>query len=161
MTENCDMQAVARVAPRVELSLVRLVSLTVAWHAEPRGSLVPTLRHNFRPLESERGRVGVLCEYHLAAHSEGQRVADIEVQYLLGYEVRDSAPIATSDLKHFAHANGAFHSWPFVRELLHEMTGRVGLRPFVLPVLVGVPAKTTSLPRVKARPQKKVETTKG
>ena len=53
------------------------------------------------------------------------------------------------DLSQFAQANGAYHSWPFVRETIYGLTSRMGFPPYTLPVLSFVADKSKA-PEVTA-----------
>ena len=136
------MKAVARVASRVQIADIRLIGMNLKLIAE---SHEPQLTVNI-----ERKCVGVLpnpkridvsCSYRFKGNDSQNEVVNIEMTYLLVYAVQDDEPVSDEYVKHFAFANGAYNSWPFARELFNSMTSRMGLSPFVLPVLTFAPPR--------------------
>jgi len=138
---DLDMTAVARVAKRVRLLEIRLVDLVMRRTADLEGgsSLSGDVKRNCKPLKWDAGVVEVSCNFHFGATEADSQVAYIDATYLLRYGVEGEEPIADIDAKHFAFANGAYNSWPFARELFHSFSSRMGLPPFVLPVLTFTP----------------------
>ena len=55
--------------------------------------------------------------------------------YRVLYGLKGDDPPDDNDLRHFADANGRYHTWPFVRETVVSLTGKMGYRPYVLPAL--------------------------
>lgn len=103
------------------------------------------------------GLVEVSCGFHFGATDADSHVAFIDATYLLRYRVAGEDPVSEADAKHFAYANGAYNAWPFARELFHSFSSRMGLPPFVLPVLIFTPPKpatpTVPAPQVLAAPE--------
>ena len=77
----------------------------------------------------------VVCDYVFVAQSNDAKVIQSEIKYLLLYEIGGTEPPNQNDLVEFARANGALHSWPFVREFLYGLTSRMGFPPYTLPVM--------------------------
>jgi preprotein translocase subunit SecB len=147
-----DMTAVARVASRVQLKGIRLKDLAVKSEGESvTNQLSADIERECVASKCEADKIEVTCRYRFQAKDAEQSIAVIAATYGLDYAVEGPDPIAPADAEHFAFANGAYNSWPFARELFHSMTGRLGLTPYVLPVLTFSPPR----PRLPATAAKK------
>ena len=144
-----DMAAVARVSRRVQLSEVRLVKFEVEQFSRIPGKLVPEITHDFAISSESPDLLRVACSFGFNVTSNNVQVATSKIVYHLFYRMSGDEPADPKDLKQFAVANGSYNSWPFVRELLHSMTGRMGLPPYVLPVLIIKPRQQAALPATK------------
>jgi len=134
---NIDMAAVARVSGRVDLQAIRLteVSLNAPKLAQPGTTLEPEFSQECVPLPSEAGFIEVSCAYDFKVHSVGELIAEIKAKYIIRYKLKGEEIPKKDDIEQFASANGSYHSWPFLRELLFGLTARIGYPPFTLPVL--------------------------
>ena len=142
-----DMAAVARVSRRVNLTEVVLTQLGA--HRQPgqhHGSLDVTLKHAHRVLSWDETRIQVESQYVFVGTQGNTDVVDAMATYQLAYAVETGAPLAEGDVMAFGPANGAYHSWPFVRELLFGLTSKLGFPPFTLPVLTFAPPKPPDVP---------------
>jgi hypothetical protein len=83
----------------------------------------------------------VVCRYTFNVESSGSAVSEAEIVYLLTYD-RDGTPLAEEDVTQFAAANGVYHSWPFLRQLLYDLTSKMGFPPLTLPVFLVSPKAT-------------------
>jgi hypothetical protein len=139
--DNIDMAAVARVSGRVSLQSIRLTELTLNAPklALPGSPLEPEFSRECVAIPSEKGSIAVSCSYKFKVRSVGEEIADINARYDLYYRLSGEEPPSEEDVKHFAAANGAYHSWPFLRELIFGLTARIGYQPFTLPVLSFLP----------------------
>jgi hypothetical protein len=146
---SVDMRAVARVASRVDLVEIRLVELSAERSDGPEGgSLEPSLEHTHAPVRVQDGAIQIASVYEFKIASGQAAFGHARAVYHLFYQLDGHEPVAEEDLKQFASANGPYHSWPFVRELIFGMTARMGFPPFTLPVLSFAP------PRPKAQASK-------
>lgn len=138
-----DMAAVARISRRVDLVDVRLAHVLANQEGseEPSGPLMPEFSHQHDVVFHDSGHLVVASKYDFVGKKGEARLAHIEATYRLSYAIAGDDPVATEDLAPFATANGAYHSWPFVRELLHNLTARMGLPAFTLPVMSFLPPK--------------------
>lgn len=50
------------------------------------------------------------------------------------YELPHAKKFSATDLTRFANVNGVYNAWPYWRELVQSVSGRMGLPPLVLPV---------------------------
>jgi hypothetical protein len=135
--KNFDMAAVARIASRVELRDIRLAELTFTTkkfvaHGTP---LEPSIYTDCVPLPSEKGSINVSCGFDFMIRSTGEEVAKSKIKYLIQYKLNGEEAPTEQELIAFSGVNGAYHAWPFVRELVFNLTARMGYQPFTLPVL--------------------------
>lgn len=153
--KNIDMAAVARVSSRVELVSIRLTQINaVAYQNVESGlPLEPTFQHECSPVSFKDGFIDVSCSYKFQVKTDGVAVADANLAYNVLYKLKGEAPVQDSDLVQFASANGAYHSWPFVRETIYGLTSRMGFPPYTLPVLSFLPNKETTKPSSQADTQ--------
>lgn len=137
MERTIDFDAVGRVAKRVELKGVRLVEISAKCDPNILGpSLVPTVNLECKPGAYDANRMEVICDYTFIAQSDEKQAIESAIRYLLVYEITTGAESADADdVAEFARANGALHSWPFVREILFGLTSRMGYPPYTLPVM--------------------------
>lgn len=135
-----NMVAASRVARRVNLLEVRLAQLDASrLEAAPGGELAPEFTQRHATIAHEACKIIVASFFDFTVKSLGVPVANVRATYHLVYELDGEEAVAEDDLVHFSSANGAYHSWPFVRELLHGMTGRMGFPPYTLPVMSFLP----------------------
>ncbi len=132
-----DLAAAAKVARRVQLSDVYVAALSAKRHDHPESAITPQLTDVYEVSRVE-DKLQVLCRHHLQRATEDNRATEIDVSLHLIYDIIGTDPINENDLPAFADANGAYHSWPFVREIYNSMTLRLGLPAFVLPTLLVV-----------------------
>jgi preprotein translocase subunit SecB len=149
LERTVDLAAVNRVAKRVDLTGVRLVEISAKSDPHAMGpKLSPAVDLNCTVGEHDAANIQVLCDYTFSAETETDKAIQSTIRYLLLYEVSGEETPSDSDLAEFAKANGALHSWPFVRELLYGLTSRMGFPPYTLPVMhfntVNAPAKRES-----------------
>lgn len=75
---------------------------------------------------------------------EAQEQLEIVGVFLLSYRIREERQpqlleepieVAASDLTSFAHFNATFNAWPYWREFVQSITGRMGLPVVTIPIL--------------------------
>jgi len=66
-----------------------------------------------------------------ASASESATVR-IAADFLLVYELRESAIVTTQDANEFASVNGLLHAWPYWRELAQSTSVRMGFPPLII-----------------------------
>jgi len=131
---SLDLAAAARVAKRVELREIRLSEISASNLSTHHGPLHPEVQHVCSPTLHDSHLIEVLCSYDFLVRSEGDEIAKAQFKYLISYDVIGDTPVDQADLEHFAFANGTYHSWPFVRQLVFDLTARMGYPPYTLPV---------------------------
>jgi preprotein translocase subunit SecB len=130
-----DFAAVGRVAKHTELRGVRVIEIAAQCNPKVFGTLQPKVDLKCAVSGRDASSLEVTCNYTFTAHSDQALAAEATIGYLLLYELNGAETFSESDVLQFAQANGALHSWPFVRELLHSLTSRMGYPPFTLPVM--------------------------
>jgi len=140
-----DFAAVSRVARVADLREIRLSQISATGHPA-RGVLVPSWNHACEVSALEKEHLNVTCTYEFVVKSEGTEVARVGLQYVLYYSLLAEPGPDPKDADEFAFANGTFHSWPFVRQLLFDMTSRLGFPPFTLPVFLFNPKTNPKKP---------------
>jgi hypothetical protein len=135
-----DMAAASRIARRVDLAEIKLTHVSADRSEGPSGGeLRPSLSHEHRSLPCDSGKIVLLSTYSLTVSTAELSVMSVEASYQLTYKLLRDDPVEENDLVHFASANGAYHSWPFVRELFFGLTSKMGFPPFTLPVMSFTP----------------------
>ncbi|WP_267096226.1 hypothetical protein [Xanthomonas sacchari] len=142
-----NLELAGKVAKNVELDAVNLKYARVESKCEP--SEVPdevdidlqyrtSFRRRLRKDESSVAELAVVVEFKFNVKSkDGESPADVislEAGYLLVYILKDDSILEDECFKHFSEVNGPYNAWPYWRELVQSVTGRVGLPGFVVPV---------------------------
>ena len=142
METTVDFAAVARVSKRTELKDIRLTEMSAKCNPKIPGPLEPKLDLECAVSSRDASTLEIVCNYQFVVRSvqtqlesDSTQVAEAAIKYLLFYELHGTEPLAEDDLAQFALGNGTLHSWPFVRELLYELTSRMGYPPYTLPVV--------------------------
>lgn len=142
MTTNLDLAKV--VAQYVELQAVSLASASVNASIDPMS--LPDdlkLRQGHRASYSRSGESGerllVVLEFDFHANDEkegetAQEVVGLEAVFHLRYSLPPGTDCPAEALEQFAWLNGAYNAWPYWRELVQTVTGRVGLAAVTVPV---------------------------
>ncbi|HEX2078408.1 MAG TPA: hypothetical protein VHG08_11885 [Longimicrobium sp.] len=171
MVTNLDRAGV--VARNVQLESVAMRSASVHSAVDPLAQ-PPVLRveqgyrAGYELPELHPDHLVVRVEFQLsAAPQEGTDgdadVVTLHAEFLLVYALPDAGAQPADALEHFAELNGPYNAWPYWRELVQTVTGRVGLSAIVVPVFrppvrkldVEVPEPTPA-PRSRPRaPRKK------
>ena len=136
-----DLVAVSRISRRVELRKIHLTDLTVSCvpGASHKPPLHPSYEYQCLPVKVEGDKIEIRCSYKFTVSSSNNELANVNMTYYIFYKLSGDEPTDEGDIEHFAHANGAYHSWPFVRELIFSLTARMGFQPYTLPVLLFLP----------------------
>jgi preprotein translocase subunit SecB len=135
-----DLAVVSRVARRVDIRDIRLIGLNASLSPGEIHLLEPDVTFECSADQPVPDRIVVICNYHFTASSGGATIADVQARYLLIYELLEfDQEIEQDHLQQFAHANGTYHSWPFLRQLLFDLTAKMGLPPLTLPVFKVLP----------------------
>jgi len=90
--------------------------------------------------EGETKRLGVLVDFQFGLHcGEDDGIVDVlslTASYLLIYILFKDEDVELDKrcFRHFAEVNGPYNAWPYLRELVQSVTGRVGLGGLTMPV---------------------------
>jgi preprotein translocase subunit SecB len=98
------------------------------------GALQPNVTHECEGKLQNPNLLEVVCKYRFTATQGETQAVAATFSYLILYDLAGAEPVPESDLKEFAFANGTYHSWPFARQLLFDLTPRFGYLPYHLPV---------------------------
>lgn len=141
-----NLELAGKVAKCVDLYAVNLRYANVEAKCDP-GSLPEEIdvdlqyRASFERINREGGfsELAVTVEFKFNVKSKigdeaGDDVLLLDAGYLLNYWVRDCEGIDEGCYKYFSDVNGPYNAWPYWRELVQSVTGRVGLPGFVVPV---------------------------
>lgn len=112
--------------------------------------LMPHWEHDVKwKQDDDEGVLNVFVTITLrATDSESEEtLVRANCKFRLAYQIDDlkETPLSAGDQQAFAELNGLYNAWPYLRQALQEATMRVGLPPFVLP-LMKVEASTTDSP---------------
>ncbi len=160
-TENgVDLAAVSRVARNIDLRDIRVIQVTASCSPTPEGFLEPQITFACEGALIGPDQLNVACDYTLTVTAAGVPAATVGVMYLLVYHITGDTP-SEQDVQQFAKVNGVYHSWPFLRQFLFDLTAKMGMPPLTLPVFQVLrekkSEKTKELPepaRKKGKPRK-------
>ena len=143
MERTVDFAAIGRVAKRAELTGIRLIEISAKCDPKGVGSLEPKVDLDCKPGVYSASGLEIICDYTFTVSAGQAAIAEANIKYLLVYELSGSESPAEADIAEFARANGALHSWPFVREIIYSLTSRMGYPPYTLPTMhfKGTPKK--------------------
>jgi preprotein translocase subunit SecB len=130
---SVDLAAVSRVARNVDLHDIRVISVAASCHPAPEGQLEPQITFDCKGVLVGPSQLNVACDYTLKVNAAGVQAAKVSVVYLLVYDFTGNAP-TERDIAQFAKVNGVYHSWPFLRQFLFDLTAKMGMPPLTLPV---------------------------
>jgi hypothetical protein len=87
-------------------------------------------------LAEEDRDLQVQIEFGLTMKAGGSADQKLEVKatFAINYSMKSSAEFAESEYQAFAELNGVHNAWPFWRELVLNLTSRMGISPIVIPV---------------------------
>lgn len=137
-----DLSRAEAVAAGVEIVEVRLHQ---SWLSRG-GDEVPedlTMRHRSRLEARGERQFDVLVDFVLESHDMNAEVEAGEVSnkvfritatYLLRYENDKLDEHEDASLQAFAKVNAVYNAWPFWREYVHGVMGKMGMAPATLPV---------------------------
>jgi hypothetical protein len=141
MTTNLDLAKV--VAAHVQIGTVALRKATVASAINPAAPPTElTLTQSHRATYKREGtsaRLEVALDFHFLAVEErasesAVEAIKLEATYVLLYVVPEGQEYPDECLSAFAWLNGSYNVWPYWRELVQTVAGRVGLGSITIPV---------------------------
>jgi len=138
----------------VELKDIRLLEINASGAARSQGILQPHVTHECEGKLQNPNLLEVVCRYRFTATQGETQAVSATFSYLILYALEGAEPVPENDLKEFAFANGTYHSWPFARQLLFDLTSRLAYLPYSLPVFKFIqrPRPATPTEEVKAEP---------
>jgi len=131
---------------RIELVDVRLVALSARREgtdlqegaSQALGTVRLGVRSRLRGRTREGFKVAVDLQAEMArgdnrATREG-RVGKVSARYEVVYAVPGGADVPVAVLRDFARRNSVFNVWPYWRELLHSLSGKMSLGEVLVPL---------------------------
>ena len=155
MTEPAiDLVAASRISRRVDLRAIRLTEIHATSLSDGNTGvpLVPTYVHDCVLTSVNAGIIEVSCSYKFSVRSSDAELAEANMTYQVTYKLLGDEPTEQSDLEHFARSNGAYHTWPFVRETIYTLTSKLGFPPYTLPVLSFLRGRPATQPATSSTP---------
>jgi hypothetical protein len=145
------MERAALVSRHVELQAIALKSATVTCSADPTSPPIELVVHQGHRARSELSdehpdRLVVYVDLRFGARppqveevpaedeAPESQIATLNATYQLHYDLKDAANYPKDALQYFAELNGVYNAWPYWRELVQTVSGRVGLGSFIMPV---------------------------
>jgi len=111
-------------------------------------------------LDRDKGFIVVVAKFHFEA-STGKKsqepVLTMDASFVLTYQIDSFEGLTQEGFKQFANLNGIYNAWPYWREFVQNMIGRMGLPPLTIPVfrIVETAPKRRSSKKSKKRKAKK------
>ncbi len=88
-------------------------------------------------LDKDNRFIVVIAKFHLEA-SAGKKtskpVLTIDASFVLTYQIDSFAGLTQRGFEQFANLNGIYNAWPYWREFVQNVIGRMGLPPLTMPV---------------------------
>ncbi len=136
---------------KLELVNLRLVDATVQANIpKPSGELEAKLSDEYSFVLTEEG-FEAYAAYKLFFYREDQLLARLEATFGLMYISQATPEEIEQNFELFKQASLPLNAWPFAREFIYNMLGRMGWPPFTLPLLKVLPP---------ASPEEKKRTTR-
>lgn len=139
-----NMERAGLIARQVELHSVSLYRAEVTSHVDPLDppeelQLRQGYRARYELPKRHPEHLFVYVDLNLAASTPTEDEANpdrvvLDATYLLVYTLKPEAEKPEDALQHFAELNGTYNVWPYWRELVQTVTGRVGLASIIVPV---------------------------
>jgi hypothetical protein len=128
-----EIRGIARVASAAELEHIELVQVT-ARRASARdhanqGELDVNVAGRHVLADAPR-TLTIFLNVKLATAP-----ATLDMQLVLELRYTLTAAVTEAEAKAFGQYNAAFNAWPYLRELVHSLSLRMGLPPLIVPLL--------------------------
>lgn len=133
-----NLQLAGIVARHVQIQSINLVSATLTSNVDPRAPIedIELSQMHRASYEVKTGEVEVSTEFRFSGHEQEseKEIIDLTGSYKLIYSLDTEDELPELAFEHFAKLNGPYNAWPYWRELVQTVAGRVGLGAIVLPV---------------------------
>lgn len=113
-------------------------------------------------LNEDQGFIVVIAKFHFEASigkKSQQPVLTMDASFVLTYQIDRFEGLTEEGFEQFANLNGIYNAWPYWREFVQNMIGRMGLPPLTIPVfrIVQSSPKAKARRKTKKRKAKKVK----
>lgn len=142
-----------KVSDRVELKSVRLIASNCQQNPNcPPGQKACDIEKTVRfDVDKEQNIIGVFANIVLQAFGEKverkkeNSFLKIDATFLLLYHIKSLEGLDDEEFRNFAELNGVYNAWPYWREFVQNITGRMELPTLTIPVFrIVSPSKTES-----------------
>jgi preprotein translocase subunit SecB len=138
------MKNVSEVIPRLEIRDIRLIGLTCRLKAVPPSDLAVhvDLGHEVKTDPIADNLLGVKVKFSLTVKSQAENSQDmltLSATFQLTYEGENIRNIEEDKRLAFANVNAVFNAWPYLRELVQSISGRMAIPALVVPLLKILP----------------------
>jgi len=132
------LKKVAEVVPHLELAEIRLIALSAALTAAPPDPpIAVTLDRSVDCKEFDGNYFPVQVKFMVNAAGADDQIEFLNIVtiYQLLYEGTNLSTLPSDKLRAFADVNSVHNCWPYLRELVQDVTGKMGLTRMTLPLL--------------------------
>ncbi|MHB9074229.1 MAG: protein-export chaperone SecB [Desulfobaccales bacterium] len=157
-----DSKAISRVARQADLDDIYLLDASIASDSstrEPRGSKLE-YAINTKILKTEDNNFSVLVTFKISAiqkkHSENP-ILTIEAKFVLVYSCDKANKLLPENIEHFTKINSIKSAWPYWREFVQNMVGRMGFPTLTIPILKFKIKKIEKITKSKATKPKELK----
>ena len=141
------------VSDRVELNSVRLIASNCQQNPTcPPGQKACDIEKTVR-FDVDKGQNIIGVFVNIVLHAFGENIEQkkensflkIDATFLLLYHIKSLEGLGDEDFRNFAELNGVYNAWPYWREFVQNITGRMELPTLTMPVFrIVSPPKTKS-----------------
>jgi len=134
------MKKVSEVVPRLEIRDIRLTGLSCQLiTAPPLDQPVNVeMGHKVKADPIAEDSLGVKVRFNLAVKGTGEAAPEyltISAVFQLTYQGADVKAITEEQRLAFANINAVFNAWPYLREIVQSISGRMSIPSLVVPLL--------------------------
>lgn len=140
-----EIDAFAALVKRVQLNDIQLLEAEVrgqkeflAKHGSVDGGIEVALEIKSKGAHIEKPpaiHCDIMFQWQGFPTGGQEPVVSVRETYSVSYDLSGNEAISKETLKVFAENNATFNVWPFFRQSLHDMTLRMGLPAYTLPLL--------------------------
>jgi preprotein translocase subunit SecB len=140
--KEISFASAVKVSDRVNLQSVKLLACNCKQKPKcPSGQKTFDMEGNSRfEVDREKNRIEVFIRFALNAFGEETErkkensFLNIEATFLILYSINNLADLDDAAFRSFAEMNGTYNAWPYWREFVQNITGRMELPTLTVPV---------------------------
>lgn len=137
---DIDMRVISRVIQHLELEDIYLLEAKIESDSSTRSPKGAELDYKFdTEIMSKKDNIlYIKCTFMVMAHRKQVRVKNlmrIKATFVLKYSIEDDKKLSTDDIDNFAKINPLYNAWPYWRELVQNLTSRMGFPTLTIPFL--------------------------
>jgi len=127
-------QEYAAFIDQIELRSIWIENVTLTNHHGPeapeRGAIASTSRASYTPRSS-----GFCAHHHYTVTLEGMDIRYLDLEVVFGLEFSSGSEMTDAVFDVFQNVNLPVNTWPYLREFVSNMMGRMGWEPYTLPAI--------------------------